>query len=434
MIGPRLGQGRAPAVTLPLRYLVAAAIAFLVATGGVPWLATELAGHYYHPRILALTHTVALGWITLAIVGASYQLIPIVLERPLWSERLARWQFLVLAAGIVGMVAHFYIGHWAGLPWAAGVVGLGVALHLVNVTLTVRGVGRWGFTPWLVAGAHVGLGLTVLFGLGLALSPAWRLWSWDALAAVHAHLHLALLGWVAPMVIGVAARVVPMFLLAPEPGGRLGLVQLGGLGLGVPAVVVGLLAVPALLLPGALLLAAALAAHAVWVGAMVRRRKRPALDWGLRFVLTGTVFLLPATAMGLALALGWLSGPRAALAYVVLAFGGWVSLSIVGMMLKIVPFLTWHRTYAPQAGRGPVPTLAQLGWPAAEGTAYAFLTGGTVVLAAAVATGSPAWARAAGALLTLGALAFAATLGHVLSHLAPGKRWRPAARVEVGTR
>lgn len=434
MIGPRLGQGRAPAVTLPLRYLVAAAIAFLVATGGVPWLATELAGHYYHPRVMALTHTVALGWITLAIVGASYQLIPIVLERPLWSERLARWQFVVLAAGIVGMVGHFYIGHWAGLPWAAGVVGLGVALHLVNVTLTVRGVGRWGFTPWLVAGAHVGLGLTVLFGLGLAVARIWRLWSWDALAAVHAHLHLALLGWIAPMVIGVAARVVPMFLLAPEPGGRLGLVQLGGLALGVPAVVAGLLAAPALLLPGALLVAAALAAHAAWVVAMVRRRKRPALDWGLRFVLTGAVFLVPATALGLALALGWLSGPRAGLAYAVLAFGGWVSLSIVGMMLKIVPFLTWHRTYAPQAGRGPVPTLAQLGWPAAEATAYGFLTGGIVVLTAAVATGSPAWTRAAGALLALGALAFAATLGHVLSHLAPGERPRPAAPVQVGMR
>ena len=42
-----------------------------------------LAGHYYHPRLLALTHAVTLGWITLAIMGASYQLVPVVFERPL---------------------------------------------------------------------------------------------------------------------------------------------------------------------------------------------------------------------------------------------------------------------------------------------------------------------------------------------------------------
>ena len=64
----------------------------MLAALGVVWLAPELAGHYYHPRVVALTHTVTLGWITLAIMGASYQMIPVVLERPVWSERLARWQ------------------------------------------------------------------------------------------------------------------------------------------------------------------------------------------------------------------------------------------------------------------------------------------------------------------------------------------------------
>ncbi len=80
--------GRAASVSLPLRYLVAAAAAFTLAGPGVVGLAPALAGHYYHPHVLALTHTVTLGWITLTIIGASYQLIPIVIERPIWSERL----------------------------------------------------------------------------------------------------------------------------------------------------------------------------------------------------------------------------------------------------------------------------------------------------------------------------------------------------------
>ena len=33
--------------------------------------APELAGHYCHPQLLALAHTVALGWITLTIHSPS---------------------------------------------------------------------------------------------------------------------------------------------------------------------------------------------------------------------------------------------------------------------------------------------------------------------------------------------------------------------------
>ena len=114
----------------------------------VPFLAPDLAGHYYHPRLAALTHTVTLGWITLSIMGASYQLIPIVLERRVWSERLARWQIWILAIGVAGMVAHFYIGRWPALLMAAAMVAGGMAMHLVNTAMTLRGVTRWTFGWW----------------------------------------------------------------------------------------------------------------------------------------------------------------------------------------------------------------------------------------------------------------------------------------------
>ena len=77
-----------------------------------------------------------------------------------------------------------------------------------------------------------------------------------------------------------------------------------------------------------------------------------------------------------------------ALAYAVLVLGGWVSLTIAGMMLKIVPFLVWYRAYSPRVGREPVPTLAQLSWPRVEGVAYVLLTGGVIGLAGAVARAS----------------------------------------------
>ena len=423
-----------PSVTLPLAYLSAAALAFVFATAALPWLAPELAGHYYQPRVLALTHTITLGWITLTIMGASYQLIPIVLARPLWSERLAWWQLGLMLVGIVGMVGHFFLGAWSGLVWAAALVAAGVAAHLTNVTLTVRGLPHWTFTARMVAVGLAGLGLTTAVGFGLGLDkvlhvlPAERLFP-----HLHAHVHLALLGWVLPMTIGVAARVYPMFLLAAEPAGWPGRAQLWGLALGVPAIVMGLCASPALLAAGALAVTAAVAGHLMWIAAMVRSRKRPALDWGLRFVLTGAVALALATVLGLGLAFDLTGGPRVALAYAALALGGWLSLTIAGMLLKIVPFLVWYRVYAPRAGRAAVPTLADLSSPRSEALAWLLLTLGAATLAVALWHGEAAWIRAAGLLVAAGALVLGAALARVLNHLrrrAPG----PTLAVAPATR
>lgn len=412
---PRPGPGPSPLV--PLGYLACAAVAFLLASGGVVWLAPELAGHYYHPRLLALTHTVTLGWVTLAIMGAGYQLIPVVLGRPIWSERLACWQLAVLAAAVTGMVTHFYLGTWPGLATAAGLLAVGVALHLLNVGLSLRGFTEWTFTARLVVLGYGGLALTTLFGLALAANRLWPFLPTEFFPTLHAHVQLALLGWVTPMILGIAARVYPMFLLAPEPRPWTMRLQLWGLASGVPAVVLGLVGVPALLVPGAVAVAAAAGGHIAWVLEMARGRKRPGLDWGLRFTLTAAAFIVPAAILGVALAADRVAGPRVALAYAVIVLGGWISLTIAGMMLKIVPFLVWYRAYSPRAGREPVPTLAQLSSPRVEGLAYALLTGGVVLLAVTVLVGDAAWIRAAGAVLALGALVFATAVARMLGHL-----------------
>ncbi|MBI1847770.1 MAG: hypothetical protein HYR86_12450 [Candidatus Rokubacteria bacterium] len=411
--------GRRPATALPLRFFVAAAVAYIGAAFGVAGLAPELSGHYYHPRLLALTHTLTLGWITMTILGASYQLVPVALERPMWSERLARWQFVIFLVGVVGMVAHFFIGERSGLAWAAGLVGIACGAHVLNVALSVRGLSRWSFTARLVILALAGLAATALLGLALALGKLWPFMPSTLFASLHAHLHLALLGWVAPMIIGVGARVYPMFLLAREPQGWPAAVQLWGIVVGAPAIVVGLLVDSGIVLvAGALCATAAGAGHLVWLLDIMRTRKRRQLDWGLRFVLTAAAFLPLAMLMGLGFALDVLRGPRLGLAYAVVVMGGWVSLTIVGMTLKIVPFLVWYRVYALLAGRQPVPSLAELSFPLAERAAYGLLTGGTVALVVAALVGDAAWIRAAGLVLGAGALAFAVALGSPLALLA----------------
>jgi hypothetical protein len=221
------------------------------------------------------------------------------------------------------------------------------------------------------------------------------------------------------MIVGVAARVYPMFLLAHQPGHRLAAVQLIGLALGVPLVVGGILDHPWLLLPGTIGVAAVVACHLWSLTSMLRARRRPCIDWGLRFALTGAAFLLPASLFGVGFAAGIIEGPRLGLAYAALGLGGWASLTIVGMTLKIVPFLVWYRAYGATAGREPVPTIAELSSPTAEAVAYAFLVVGMLALPAALIVGDVVFIRLAGLGLAAGALAFVVTLARALRHVLP---------------
>jgi hypothetical protein len=413
---------------LPLGFLSAAALAFTTAALALPWLADELAGHYYHPRLIALTHTLTLGWITLTILGASYQLIPIVLERPVWSERLGRWELGLTALGVIGIVGHAALASWPGLVWSAGLVAAGVAAHIVNTALTLRGLSRWTFTAVLLTMGFAGLLLTTAFGAALGLEHVRAFLPGDFYARLHAHVHLALLGFVLPVVLGVSAHVYPLFLLAPRPGRRVVALQAWGLGLGAPAVVLGLLAAPALAAVGALAVAVVVGAHVTWSVGLLRASRRPSIDWALRFLVAGAVYLAAAAPLGVALAFDVVSGPRWALAYGVVVLGGWASLTIVGMMLKIVPFLVWYRVYSPLAGRAPVPSLADLRWPTTEAVAFVALTAGVAALAVSVGVGHAAAIRAAAALVLVGVLAFAATLATIFHHLVPCPL-RPAPRV-----
>jgi hypothetical protein len=70
---------------------------------------------------------------------------------------------------------------------------------------------------------------------------------------------------------------------------------------------------------------------------------------------------VPATVVALGLAFNVLAGPRRCDELHRSRIGGWASLTIAGMILKIVPFLVWYRAYGPHVGRARVPTLASLG-------------------------------------------------------------------------
>src|SRR5665213_1574716 len=93
-------------VVLP--FYLYAGISLLVATILLIFSTPAFFQHYFHPHTLAITHIMALGWGTMMILGASHQLVPVLIEGKLYSNTLAYLSFAFAAIGIPLLVIGFY--------------------------------------------------------------------------------------------------------------------------------------------------------------------------------------------------------------------------------------------------------------------------------------------------------------------------------------
>ena len=80
----------------------------------------EIQTFLYQPRVLAVAHALALGWISLAMTGVLYGYVPALTKQPLRWPWLSRVQVAAFILGVMGMVAHFWTGRLNGMAWSAG--------------------------------------------------------------------------------------------------------------------------------------------------------------------------------------------------------------------------------------------------------------------------------------------------------------------------
>lgn len=305
--GSSAAPARQPSLWVPLRYFVTAQAAFVTALLWAPWQVDNLLDFYYQGNGLALTHLLTLGWITMTVMGASFQLVPVALETTLWSERLAGWQYWIMLLGVALMVSHFWIGHHHGVAIGAGLVLIAITLFLINMGRTLWQLPRWDIIGRHVAAALVYLASTVVMGNLMALDKMFDFLGGQVLRTIHAHAHLAGIGWVTMMVFGASYKLIPMFSLSELRNERPAYWEFWLLNVGL----VGLY--PTLLMESvwatlfAILIAAAVGLFLWNMREVLRTRRRPRLDWGLRHSFSAMITLVPLTILGLWLATGWVS-------------------------------------------------------------------------------------------------------------------------------
>ena len=161
-------------------------------------------------------------------------------------------------------------------------------------------------------------------------------------------------------------------------------------------------------LPAALILAG-LAAFLAQARAFYRHRRKPVLDAGLKLAAGGLTLLGLAALLSIPVLVRGIGSPHLAATYVLLLILA-ISLFVAAHYYKIVPFLVWYHRFSSMIGRADMPQVADLysgRWAAGAGV---LLVVGTLGLAAGVAGGWAAPARAAALVFAVGAAVEAAQM------------------------
>ena len=380
----------------------------------------EIHGHHFQPKLLALTHILTLGWISMIIFGAMFQLVPVVLEVKLHNEKLGEVQFWLYCIGIIGMVYGFWTFS-VGMHFTASAAIVTVAkfIFIYNIFRTMMKVKKWNITGLFLITALIYLALTALSGLILGYNLGFPFLDRSHFDYLTLHAHIGFIGWVMMVIMGVGLKLIPMFGLSHNYSTMPAkiafvLVNIGLLGTAIEWILTG----PDWLLNiyiAALILG--VISFIVQIILILKNRMKLTLDIGMKHSAVAFGYTVVATFVGGLLA--WSNpGDEGILEQTVLVYGfiimiGFFSMLIVGQMYKIVPFLVWFHTFSDRAGKEKVPLLKDLLNESIATIQFWLLNASILIIIAGTLLLQQTIQLIGFALLTLSAVLFAYNIGNV---------------------
>ncbi len=350
-----------------IAHYAVAAVCFLLLTVMMLFSVKAFTGHYFHPQILAITHMAALGWGTMIIFGASYQLIPVVLETELYSEKLAWISFALFAPGMIALVYSFWV-FAPGIHMQCGAILLFIAIILftINVYLTAKKKKQQTIQEDFIFSACLFLCFAAALGAALVFNFTIPIFQQDQLHFLKIHAHLGIVGWFLLMTIGVSSKLVPMFLVTGYQNTKL-------------------LSYSYYLIAGALLLfiidaylsgityrtyiimiigLSGICCYLLFIFKCFKSRMRkkidlPMMSTFLSFILLATAILIIPFIIYYHLK-GDTISVRYSLVYGILLFIGWITALIIGQTFKTLPFIVWVKHYEHLTGKVKTPMPADI--------------------------------------------------------------------------
>ena len=207
---------------LVVSHYLASAICFLVLAVMLLFASDVFTGHYFQPRLLAMTHMAALGWGTLVIFGASYQFLQFILETDLFSRKIAWASYVLFLPGLIMLVTAFWVFD-PGIYMQAGSLLLltSILLFAANIFFTVRKNKEASVHEEFIVTSCWWLAFTAVLGTLLVFNFRFAFLPEDHLHFLRLHAHMGVAGWFLLLIIGVSTKLVPMFLVSRYQNNKL---------------------------------------------------------------------------------------------------------------------------------------------------------------------------------------------------------------------
>ncbi len=352
-------------VVLP--FYLYAAISFLTATIFLLTSTEAFTGHYFQPQILAITHIMTLGWGTMIILGASHQLVPVLIESKLYSNILAYTSFILAAIGIPLLVYGFNI---FDMGWPAQFGGwfvvLAILSYLINIAISMAKSKNESIHAVFVFTATIWLFLTTILGLAQVYNFTKLILPKGSLHYLTLHAHAGIIGWFLLLIMGIASRLIPMFLISKYSNVKL-LRWIYGLINSALLLFVALFLYPgseALLFIPVITIFIAIGLFIYYCYCAYQQRIRKQVDEQIKLSLLSVLMLLLPVLLLIIVIVFLISVSREQLnlilSYGFIIFFGWITAIILGMTFKTLPFIVWNKVYHHRSGLGKTPNPKDL--------------------------------------------------------------------------
>ncbi len=210
-----LATEMAPPFVLVAHFFIAGIIFLSLSGVALLMMSSDISGYIISSSLAAFSHLYLLGFVMMVIFGAMYQLLPVVLEAPIFSKDFAYVQFYMYIVGFSLMVSGFTFSDLHLLiPYGAVITYLSMLIFCFNVFITFYRLENITLVSKFLLIGTIFLFISVTLGLLIGMSLGHGLLAIDIDAWVKAHIIGTLGGFVMMIVMGVAMVLIPMFSLS----------------------------------------------------------------------------------------------------------------------------------------------------------------------------------------------------------------------------
>lgn len=420
----QMASQNAPSPWVVIPHFIVGGLVWVVVTVLIVIYPDSFTQHYFNPQLLAITHLLVLGWITMVIFGALYQLIPVVMEVKLFSEKLAFISFGTLIIG-TGLLAISFWNFWLGLPLFISAIFLlvSVVIFSFNIYQSAKQSEKESIEKQFIQTSIVWLIFTVVAGVTLAINLTQAFLSTPHIELLKLHANAGVVGWFIQLIIGVSSRLIPMFMVTHHTDkSKLktahSLINTG--------LVLSLLSLYLQWQVGvyitAIMILSGIGFFLSFLYECYQKRVKKHLDVGMKqsvfsfamlfFSLFIVFFLLLTTDLLTTLTIPLSIGLGSALLV------GFISSLIMGQTYKTLPFIIWLQVYRNRIGKSEIPFPKDLYSTQLSNMQLIFFTVGFIVFFGGIVLTQEGVIRSGGAMLFVSSVLYVFNIFKIVSHKA----------------